>query len=40
MHQVLRGARVVDGTGAAAVSADVEIDGGRIVRVGDIPLGT
>jgi N-acyl-D-aspartate/D-glutamate deacylase len=40
MHQVLRGAQVVDGTGAPALSADVEIDGGRIVRVGDIPLGT
>jgi N-acyl-D-amino-acid deacylase len=40
MHQVLRGARVVDGTGAPAVSADVEIDGGRVLRLGNVPLRT
>ena len=36
MGFVLRGGRVVDGTGAPACFADVEVDGGRIVAVGEI----
>ena len=35
MHElVIRGGTVVDGTGAAAISADVAVDGGRITEVG------
>ncbi|SDN31718.1 N-acyl-D-amino-acid deacylase family protein [Actinacidiphila guanduensis] len=33
MELVLRGARVVDGSGAPAFTADVAIDGGRIARI-------
>jgi len=33
---VVRGGTVVDGTGAAAVTADVAIDGGRITAVGKV----
>ena len=36
MRSILRGGRVVDGTGAAALSADVEVVGSRIGRVGDV----
>jgi N-acyl-D-amino-acid deacylase len=36
MRQLLRGAKVVDGTGAPAQTADVLIDGDRIVAVGDV----
>src|SRR5688572_4275469 len=37
MHDlVIRGGRVVDGTGAPARTADVAIDGDRIVEVGDV----
>jgi N-acyl-D-aspartate/D-glutamate deacylase len=36
MDLVLRGAKVIDGTGAPAQSADVGIEGDRIVAVGDI----
>jgi N-acyl-D-amino-acid deacylase len=37
MHElVIRGGTVVDGTGAAAVTADVAVDGGRITAVGRI----
>jgi N-acyl-D-aspartate/D-glutamate deacylase len=36
MHQLLRGAIVVDGTGGPRRSADVEIVDGRIVAVGDL----
>jgi N-acyl-D-amino-acid deacylase len=34
---VLRNGLVVDGSGAAGYSADVQIEGDRIVRIGDIP---
>ena len=34
-HLVLRGASVVDGTGAPAIRADVAIDGDRIVAIAD-----
>src|SRR5436190_2547620 len=37
MDVVLRRAQVIDGTGAAARSADVGVEGGRIVAVGDAP---
>lgn len=37
MDLVLRGARVIDGTGAAPVRADVGISDGRIVAVGEVP---
>ena len=33
MDLVIRDARVIDGTGAAAYRADVAIDGGRIAAV-------
>ncbi|MEY2421188.1 MAG: N-acyl-D-amino-acid deacylase [Acidimicrobiaceae bacterium] len=36
MDLVLRGGRVIDGTGAPARSADVGVEGDRIVAVGDI----
>src|SRR3954447_22296522 len=36
MDIVLRGAKVIDGTGAAARSADVGIENGRIAAVGDV----
>jgi len=37
MHDlVIRGGSVVDGTGAAARTADVAVDGGTIVEVGDL----
>jgi N-acyl-D-aspartate/D-glutamate deacylase len=36
MRTILRGGRVVDGTGAAAYGADVEIVDGRIGRIGDV----
>jgi N-acyl-D-amino-acid deacylase len=36
MDTVLRGARVVDGTGAPARSVDVGIEGARIAAVGDV----
>src|SRR5690606_26549257 len=37
MHElVIRGGRVVDGTGAPARTADVAIDGGRITEVGRV----
>src|SRR5581483_4983228 len=36
MHVVLRGATVVDGSGAPARRADVEVDSGLITAVGDI----
>src|SRR5438445_1488806 len=36
MGLVLRGAKVIDGTGAPARSADVGVEGDRIVEVGDI----
>jgi N-acyl-D-amino-acid deacylase len=36
MHQVLRGATVVDGTGGAARRADVEVRDGRITAVGAV----
>ncbi|MBV8296766.1 MAG: amidohydrolase family protein [Acidimicrobiia bacterium] len=37
MDLVLRGARVVDGTGAPARSADVGVENGRIAVVGEVP---
>jgi len=37
MDLVLRGAQLVDGTGAAARRADVGIEDGRIAAVGDVP---
>jgi N-acyl-D-aspartate/D-glutamate deacylase len=33
---VIRGGTVFDGTGAAAMTADIAVDGGRIVQVGDV----
>jgi N-acyl-D-aspartate/D-glutamate deacylase len=36
---VVRGATVVDGTGAPGIEADVAIDADRIVAVGDVPDG-
>jgi N-acyl-D-aspartate/D-glutamate deacylase len=36
MRTILRGGRVVDGTGAPAVAADVEVVDGRIGRIGDV----
>ena len=40
MHDlVIRGGRVVDGTGAAAYSADVAIDGGVVTEVGKVGSG-
>jgi N-acyl-D-amino-acid deacylase len=37
MHElVIRGGTVVDGTGAAAVAADVAVDGGRITAIGQL----
>ena len=37
MHDlVIRGGKVVDGTGAAPVTADVAIDGDQIVAVGQV----
>ncbi len=40
MHElVIRGGRVVDGTGAPARTADVAIDGGRITEVGRVGPG-
>ena len=36
MRSILRGGRLVDGTGAAARAADVEVVDGRIGRVGDV----
>ena len=37
---VLRGGRVIDGTGAAALTTDVAIDGDRIVAVGRLAAGS
>jgi N-acyl-D-aspartate/D-glutamate deacylase len=37
MHLVLRGAQLADGGRRPVRLADVEVDGGRIVRVGDVP---
>ena len=37
MDLVLRGARVIDGTGAPATSASIGITGDRITSVGDVP---
>lgn len=37
---VLRGGQVIDGTGAAALTADVAIDGDRIVAVGRLAAGS
>lgn len=37
MQTIIRGGEVVDGTGAPRVRADVGIDAGRIVAVGDVP---
>ncbi|MBV8303739.1 MAG: amidohydrolase family protein [Acidimicrobiia bacterium] len=37
MDLVLRGARVVDGTGAPARTADVGVENGRIAVVGEVP---
>lgn len=37
---VLRGGRVLDGTGAPAISADVAINGDRIVAIGPLPPGS
>ena len=37
---LIRGGTVVDGTGAAAYEADVEVIDGKIVRVGKISPGT
>ncbi|MEY2434868.1 MAG: N-acyl-D-amino-acid deacylase, partial [Acidimicrobiaceae bacterium] len=36
MDLVLRGGKVIDGTGAPARSADVGVEGDRIVAVGDV----
>ncbi|HUP73140.1 MAG TPA: amidohydrolase family protein [Acidimicrobiales bacterium] len=36
MRSILRGGRVVDGTGAPAVAGDVEVVDGRIGRIGDV----
>src|SRR3989440_3321375 len=36
MDRVIRGGKVIDGTGAPARSADVGIEGARIVAVGDV----
>jgi len=36
MQQILRGARLVDGTGAPAMAADVGIEDGRIEAVGGL----
>jgi len=36
LDKVIRGGQVVDGTGAPARNADVAIEGGRIVAVGDV----
>ena len=33
----IRGGTIVDGTGAAAVTGDVDISEGRLVAVGDAP---
>src|SRR5258708_7381222 len=37
---VLRGGRVLDGTGAAAIGADVAIAGDRIAAIGRVPRGS
>jgi N-acyl-D-amino-acid deacylase len=37
---VLRGGRLIDGTGAGAIGADVAIDDGRIAAVGKLPRGS
>jgi N-acyl-D-amino-acid deacylase len=37
---VLRGGQVIDGTGAAAVAADVAIAGDRIAAIGQLPAGS
>jgi len=37
MDVVLRGARVVDGTGSPARAADVGIENGRIAAIGEVP---
>ncbi len=38
MHDlVIRGGKVVDGTGAPARTADVAVDGGRISEIGEVP---
>src|SRR5438128_9871291 len=37
---VLRGGRVIDGTGAAGFSADIAIDGERITAVTGLPRGS
>ncbi|WP_405978956.1 amidohydrolase family protein [Streptomyces sp. NBC_00158] len=39
MDLVIRGARVVDGTGGPSYTADVAVHGGRIAAVGRIPAG-
>jgi len=39
MNAVLRGATVVDGTGAPGKRADVQIGDGKIVAIGDVPGG-
>ncbi len=39
MHTILRGALVVDGTGGPARRADVEVVGGRIAAIGNLPAG-
>jgi len=39
MHTVLRGAQVIDGTGAPGRRVDVEVLDGRIGAIGDLPVG-
>ena len=37
---IISGGRVIDGTGAAAIQADIAISNGRIARIGDLSAAT
>ena len=37
---IISGGRVIDGTGAAAIQADIAISNGRIARIGDLGTAT